>query len=279
MVTAPCRACRAVAVISRTSCSKLRPGSCTASAARPCTCAWVGITRPGHRPRRSRRSGRRPRRPAPSRGRWAARPPPRPRGGDRLERPGRSTAGVPGRPRPSTPAPGEHRASPGPAATTTMAPRRVVRLLRAADICSAKCVTRTRYGRPARIPASMAAPTSSTWTWTLNRPSPPTTTRESPSGASVRRSWESARPGVEEVHHLVGGAVRGEVVRGHRYRDVVLPIRVLTGVGRRPVSAGSAASRMTLRPRPPASTTPASRSAWSCSGVRLRASRAASRRG
>ena len=43
-VTAPWRAWRAVAVISRTSWSKLRPGSCTASAARPCTWAWVGIT-------------------------------------------------------------------------------------------------------------------------------------------------------------------------------------------------------------------------------------------
>ena len=43
-VTAPWRACRAVAVISRTSWSKERPGSWTASAASPCTWAVVGIT-------------------------------------------------------------------------------------------------------------------------------------------------------------------------------------------------------------------------------------------
>ena len=43
-VTAPWRAWRAVAVISRTSASKARPGSWTEIAARPCTCAWVGIT-------------------------------------------------------------------------------------------------------------------------------------------------------------------------------------------------------------------------------------------
>ena len=43
-MTAPWRACRAVAVISRTSWSKVRPGSCTAIAARPWTWAWLGIT-------------------------------------------------------------------------------------------------------------------------------------------------------------------------------------------------------------------------------------------
>ena len=54
-----------------------------------------------------------------------------------------------------------------------------------------------------------------------------------------------------------------------------MPNGAVTGTGRRPVSAVSAASRITLRPRPPASTTPASRSAGSWSGVRARASRAA----
>ncbi len=47
-----------------------------------------------------------------------------------------------------------------------------------------------------------------------------------------------------------------------------------TGIGRRPVSTVSAASRITLSPRPPASTTPAARSCSSCSGVRASASRA-----
>ncbi len=53
------------------------------------------------------------------------------------------------------------------------------------------------------------------------------------------------------------------------------PSGLCTGTGRRPVSAVSAASRITQIPRPPASTTPASRSTCSCSGVRARASRAA----
>ncbi len=44
MVTAPCRAPRAAAAICTTSLSSGRPGSCTASAAMPCTCARVGIT-------------------------------------------------------------------------------------------------------------------------------------------------------------------------------------------------------------------------------------------
>ena len=83
--------------------------------------------------------------------------------------------------------------------------------------------------------------------------------------------------GVEEVHHLVGRSVGGEVVGGHRRDgDVARPRSgSCTGAGRRPVSTVSAASRITLRPRPPASTTPASRSTASCSGVRARASRAA----
>ena len=43
-VTAPWRAWLAVAVMWSTSWSKDRPGSWTATAARPCTCAWLGIT-------------------------------------------------------------------------------------------------------------------------------------------------------------------------------------------------------------------------------------------
>ncbi len=78
---------------------------------------------------------------------------------------------------------------PGPAATiTSLRPRRSARFSRARSICSAKWVTWIRRGAPARMPASTAAPTSSTCTWTFQRPSPPTTTRESPSGASSCRS-------------------------------------------------------------------------------------------
>ena len=131
-----------------------------------------------------------------------------------------------------------------------------------AAICSAKWVTRTRCGRPASMPASIAAPTSSTWTWTFHSPSPPTTTRESPSPARVLRSCAIGLVGrVEEVHHLVRRPVVHQVGAGlghDRVAGSVVPAS--TGGGRLPVSAVSAASRITTTPRPPASTTPASRS-------------------
>ena len=60
--------------------------------------------------------------------------------------------------------------------------------LRARRPGRAKCVTAIRCGRPATIPASMAAPTSSTWTCTFHSPSPPTTSSESPSVPRVSRS-------------------------------------------------------------------------------------------
>ena len=154
-VTAPWRACRAVAVISRTSWSKARPGSWTASAASPCTCAVVGITATRTSVVGLGGAGRDLRRPAPSRRRWAAR---RPRAApervDGLEQhAGRrpvaraadddDRAGLleelgqarPGRDRDDL-ATGPRRTS-GP---------------RAAATCSAKCVTRTRCGRPGLDP-------------------------------------------------------------------------------------------------------------------------------
>ena len=58
---------------------------------------------------------------------------------------------------------------------------------------------------PTAMPASMAAPMSSVCTWQFHRPSPPTTTIESPRRAP--RRLEAGRCGVvgrvEEVHHLV----------------------------------------------------------------------------
>ena len=59
--------------------------------------------------------------------------------------------------------------------------------------CSAtssnRSVTRIVWGRPTAIPASMAAPMSSVWTWQFHTPSPPTTTIESPSASqAVRKS-------------------------------------------------------------------------------------------
>ena len=142
---------------------------------------------------------------------------------------------------------------------------------RCSAICSAKWVTRTRCGRPAAIPASIAAPTSSTWTWTFQSPSPPTTTSESPSAASaLAQRGDRVVLGVEEVHHLVGRARPGSGRRPARLRSgsgcCRLPSGAVTGTGRRPVSTVSAASRITLSPRPPASTTPASRSTWQLLG-------------
>ena len=170
---------------------------------------------------------------------------------------------------------------PGPAATaTTWRPFLVgVRRPRAASTCSAKCVTRIRCGRPAAIPASTAAPTSSVWTWTFQSPSPPTTTSESPRPARACLrfgTWASSA----SSRYITSYAGPSGVRSGCSTPDVGIGIRcapmgAVTGVGRRPVSTVSAASRITLRPRPPASTTPASRSTASWSGVRASASRAA----
>ena len=127
------------------------------------------------------------------------------------------------------------------------------------------------------MPASIAAPTSSTWTWTFHRPRPADHDEAVPEG--VEHGCAGPRRvvlGVEEVHHLVGRAVLGEVVaRGWGAAPGCGGPVSATGSGRRPVETVSAASRTTHSPRPPASTTPASASCWSCSGVCSRASRAA----
>ena len=127
------------------------------------------------------------------------------------------------------------------------------------------------------MPASTAAPTSSAWTCTFQSPSPPTTTSESPSGAVPGAARDGVVLGLEEVHHLVGRTVLGEVT-GRELRPGSPGCRrgACPVVARLPVIADSAASRTTHSPRPPASTTPASRSIGSCSGVRARASRARS---
>ena len=51
-----------------------------------------------------------------------------------------------------------------------------------------------RWGRPVSTPASMAAPMSFVWMWQFHRPSPPTTTMESPMPAqtSLKASTESS---------------------------------------------------------------------------------------
>ena len=65
-----------------------------------------------------------------------------------------------------------------------------------------KRVIRIRSGRPAAMPASTAAPGSSTWTWTFQRSGPPTTRRESPRGSRVARSV-STFSGVESRRRYI----------------------------------------------------------------------------
>ena len=108
-------------------------------------------------------------------------------------------------------------APPAPDPAPPRPPRPVRRALGAAGRAPGPSARRSgspgsAAGRPASMPASTAPPTSSTCTWTFHRPSPPTTTSESPSGC--RRGPQGRDPlvvGVEEVHHLVGRAVLGEV--------------------------------------------------------------------
>ena len=196
------------------------------------------------------------------------------RPGDRVRRAPRS------RRQPRTARRARHRPPP----TTT--PRPVGREV-AADPARAgvveRWVTRMRCGRPAAIPASIAAPTSSTCTCTFHVGSPPTTTSESPSGRErLAQRRDLVRGGVEQEHHLVRrpAAVLRGTVGGARRRVRLGRLAVAAGVGRacgaEPVTTSSRASRRTQSPRPPASTTPAGASTSSWSGVRSSASRAAS---
>ncbi len=180
IVTAPERAWRAAAVIATTSCSKSRPGSCTASAASPCTWASGRDDRDPH-PARSpaRCAPPPPRQPTESRsfGSTMTSAAPVAVTASRSSPVGGSPPGPPATT--VAPASTNRLPRPAPAATATTA-RPVRRAARRGATCSAKWVTLTRYGRPASMPASIAAPTSSTCTWTFHSPSPPTTTRESP---------------------------------------------------------------------------------------------------
>ena len=61
--------------------------------------------------------------------------------------------------------------------------RAASRTQRSSSTCSARSVTRIDRGRPVSSAASTAAPMSSVWMWQFHRPSPPTTTIESPTPA------------------------------------------------------------------------------------------------
>ena len=78
------------------------------------------------------------------------------------------------------------------------------RTQRSSSTCSMRSVTRILRGRPMSMAASIDAPMSSVWMWQFQRPSPPTTTIESPMPAHT-----SLKAGIdvvgrlEEVHDLV----------------------------------------------------------------------------
>ena len=152
------------------------------------------------------------------------------------------------------------------------------RLPRARSSCSAKWVTSIRRGAPARMPASTAAPTSSTCTWTFHSPSPPTTTSESPSGpSSCAQRRDGVVVGVEQVHHLVRRPALGQVTgRDPRDRDRGRARRVAC---RRGALAGDGGlGRVEHHAEPTTAGVDDAGVApgcGSCSGVRARASRAA----
>src|SRR5829696_4623167 len=144
-------------------------------------------------------------------------------------------------------------------------------------------VTEMRCGRPASMPASMAAPTSATWMWTFHsRPlgvSTPTMTRLSPSAAS--RSWRraTAASSVSASRYWTSlpGPAGGWCGRCSPVSWWPWSRRARAGrAGSTPVTVVTRASRTRQRPAPPASTTPASRRTASCAGVSSRAARAPS---
>ena len=68
--------------------------------------------------------------------------------------------------------------------------------------------------RPPGLDARLhGGPASSTWTWTFHSPSPPTTTRESPSASSrVAQPVHRSSRGLQQVDHLEGGPAVVEVL-------------------------------------------------------------------
>ena len=68
----------------------------------------------------------------------------------------------------------------GPGGSAGRGPAAPSRTQRSSSTCSSRSVTRMPLGRPASRAASTAAPMSSVWMWQFHRPSPPTTTIESP---------------------------------------------------------------------------------------------------
>ena len=136
-----------------------------------------------------------------------------------------------------------------------------------------------RWGRPASMPASIAAPMSATWTWTFHsRPvgvSTPTMTRLSPRAASRSCSRATAASSVSARRYWTSLPGPGGGWCGRSLAGVAVAVRRRAGgraaarAGSTPVTVVTRASRTRQSPAPPASTTPASRRAASWSVVRL----------
>src|SRR5690606_2560048 len=132
--------------------------------------------------------------------------------------------------------------------------------------------TRIRWGRPASMPASMAAPASSTWTCTFHSPSPPTTTSESPRPSSLPRSSWTASSGASSRYMTSSPGPRPPESGGSARSSGggIAAVRAGTSYRSGYSSAATAAStsRTTQSPAAPASTTPLRASTSSCPVVR-----------
>ncbi len=167
-------------------------------------------------------------------------------------------------------APSARNRSTAPLTTTTIDRSRTNREACAA-IWSANRATVIRCGRPARTPASMAAPMSLQCTCTVHKDTPsPTTETQSPSRFSDARSSRTAESEVSSSRYMTSysnsedplsrAVVSDSGVRGSSGASI--------GVSRAwPVITAANVSNNTTRPRPPASTTPAFASTASCRGV------------
>ena len=152
-------------------------------------------------------------------------------------------------------------------------------------VWSANRTTVIRCGRPPAIPASTAAPMSLQCTWTCQsvvgrRRRPPPCRPARPAARAGRR--RAVRGPVEQVHHLVVVPPSEPVSRSRAISVDAAPGRPARGggAGGRPVTSATSASRSEVRrPCPPASTTPARPSSGSWSGVaRSAAARGGDRR-
>ena len=140
---------------------------------------------------------------------------------------------------------------------------------RAPALRSARACRPRRAAARLRRSSKTAPPTSgsSVWTWTFSVAWSPTTSTESPSSSSRRTKDRGveALAGDDEVRAVPEPAV--EVVRTRRARGLV--VRDLRQrVDARRASPATIPARITTSPCAPASTTPASASTSSCSGVR-----------